>query len=337
MSASTYRYLPIVVHSHSLTGTSDRSKRTSVRRRFRLLVHTKWTSVPLPSDRFKHTSVRCHFRLLVPTKRMSVLHLLTSSSQCLSIAASSYWYPPSRCLFKPTSVRHHFRLLVPTKPTSVLAFQPIQANICPLSSDRSKPMSVLCLPTGPSQCLSFAFQPVQANVCPLPFDRPKPMSVHYRPLAGTLQPVPYNRYPSTGTSPTSASLTGTLRPVPSKRYHPTGTFRPVHSNWYTFPPFFSVLCKSHPGTLYCWYPSIQSILHLWCKSCQISSCTDHHNPINQKSCPSTKLLPYNQTMVLSKPQRRAAFNHILDVVLGHGDGSPLKTSLINNRFVDMYG
>ena len=42
-------------------------------------------------------------------------------------------------------------------------------------------------------------------------------------------------------------------------------------------------------------------------------------------------------MVLSKPQRRAAFNLIFDVVLGHGDGSPLKTSLINNGFVDIYG
>ena len=350
MSASTYRYLPIVVHSHSLTGTSDQSKRMSV---------------------------HCRSRLLVPTKRTSVLCILTGSSQCLSVAASGYWYIPSGhqsfafwpvqvniCQlpllvtgtyqadvcpslsdrFKPTSVCCHFRLLVPTKRTSVLHLLtgssqmsvlrrlPVtgthQADICPLPSDQFKPMSVhhhfrLLVPTKPTSVL--AFQLVQANVCPLPSNCPKPMSVHHRYLpTGTFQPVPSNWYLSNRYISDRYSSTGTLQLVPSNRYFPTGTFQLVY-----FPPFFSVLSKSHPGTFYCWYPSIQSILHLWCNSCQINSCTDHHIPINQalvlqpNSCPTTK--PWSFQSLKGGQHSITSLMLSLDTVMGHHWRLPLST------------
>ena len=216
---------------------------------------------PSPSDRFKLTSVHCCFRFLVPTKRTSVLHLLTGSSQHLSIAASGYWYLPSRhlsfafwpvqahiclsplpvtgtqqadvCLCLPTGSKPTSVLCLPTGPNQRLsfAFRPVQTNVCPSPSDRSKPTSVLCLPTGPSQRLSIALQPARANVCP------PPSTCRYPPTS-TDQPVPSNRYPPIGASPTGTSLTSTLRPLPSKWYPPTGTFPPVNSNRCTFPPFF---------------------------------------------------------------------------------------------------
>ena len=150
---------------------------------------------PSPSDRFKLTSVHCCFRFLVPTKGMSVLCHLTGSSEIFSITTSGYWYPPSRGLsfaFWPVQVR------VCLSP--LLVADTHQANVCP------------CLPTSPSQCLSFAFQLPQANVCP--------------------PPVPSDRYLPTGTLQLVPLQPVHLWPVLFDWYPPTGTLQPVLSDWY---------------------------------------------------------------------------------------------------------
>ena len=268
-------------------------------------------------------SVCCCFRLLVPTKWMSVLRLLTGSSSHLSIAASDFWYPPRGCLsFAIWPVQAKFF------PSPLPVTGTHQAEVCPLPSDRFKSVSVchhfwLLTPTKPMSVP--VFQPVQANVCPLPSNCPKPMSVHHRYLpTGTFQPVPSNWYLSNRYISDRYSSTGTLQLVPSNRYFPTGTFQLVY-----FPPFFSVLSKSHPGTFYCWYPSIQSILHLWCNSCQINSCTDHHIPINQalvlqpNSCPTTK--PWSFQSLKGGQHSITSLMLSLDTVMGHHWRLPLST------------
>ena len=182
-----------------------------------------------------------------------------------------------------------------------------QADVCPLPSDQSKSTSVPCLLTGPSQRLSFAFCLSQDNVCPLPANRYPPTGTpitstlplvptnQYLP-SGTLQPVLSDRYLPTGTFRLPPGLVWFLPTVPSICLsvvcspHVNGTYLTSTSyksnigilfNQYPslqvllfklLCPSFSVFCKSHPGTLYCWYPSFQSILYLWCNSCQIHSC-----------------------------------------------------------------
>ena len=41
-------------------------------------------------------------------------------------------------------------------------------------------------------------------------------------------------------------------------------------------------------------------------------------------------------MVITRPQARKAFNHILDVVFEQGDGTPLKSSLIDDAIDDIF-
>ena len=53
--------------------------------------------------------------------------------------------------------------------------------------------------------------------------------------------------------------------------------------------------------------------------------------------PSSIFPPPNKTMVLSRLQAKDAFNYILDEVLGHGDGTPLKTSLLHAGVEDIFG
>ena len=41
-------------------------------------------------------------------------------------------------------------------------------------------------------------------------------------------------------------------------------------------------------------------------------------------------------MVITRPQARKAFNHILDVVFDQGDGTPLKSSLVDDAIDDIF-